>query len=437
MPEQNDVSPWPEALSGKKVYIETYGCRYNYGDSEKLWEILKHRACTRAMTDEEADAVIVNTCTVVGSTERRMLRRLSQLQGRDLYVTGCMPEVQKGAILAVCDPRFIPHADIREQYRRIGTITPSPVATVQIAEGCSGACTYCITRKARGSLKSVSLTEILNRIMAFAETGSAEIQLTAQDASAWGRDKDRTLADLIRAIGEVDGKFFVRVGMMNPATMLDILDDLVESFAAGNLFRFIHVPVQSGSDRILRRMGRGYRREDFEQIVAAFRRRYPDIIVATDMIVGFPGEEEDDFSESLSLLQKLRFNKVNVTRYSKRPDTPASGLKDSPDAIKKERSRSMQVCAEEIYREIHALYIGQRVPFIVTEQIRKGTVLARTPSYLGIVLEEDLPAGFSGIAEIKEQSIYYLKGVRVDRTDGFPPSGQRMVNAFKFFTGSE
>ena len=414
MPEQNDVSPWPEALSGKKVYIETYGCRYNYGDSEKLWEILKSHTCTRATTDEEADAVIINTCTVVGPSERRMLRRLSQLRDRDLYVTGCMPEVQKGAILAVCNPQFIPHTEIRDQYCRIGTITPSPVAIVQIAEGCSGACTYCIIRKARGSLKSVSLTEILNRIMAFAETGSAEIQLTAQDASAWGRDQDRTLPDLLRAIGEINGKFFVRVGMMNPATMLDTLDDLVEAFAAGNLFRFIHVPVQSGSDRILRRMGRGYRREDFEQIVAAFRRRYPDVIVATDMIVGFPGEEEDDFSESLSLLQKLRFNKVNVTRYSKRPDTPASGLKDLPDAIKKERSRRMQACAEETYRKVNAKYLGRRMPFIVTEQIRKGTVLARTPSYLGIVLQEDLPPGFSGTAEIQAQSSYYVKGVRVD-----------------------
>ncbi len=245
------VSLWPETLAGKRVYIETYGCRYNFGDSERLWEILKHHACTRAATVEEADAVIVNTCTVVGPTERRMLRRLSRLRDRDLYVTGCMPEVQRGAILAVCTPQFIPHSAIQELYSRIGTITPTPVAIVQISEGCSGACTYCMTRKARGSLKSAPLPEILGRIRAFAETGSVEIQLTAQDVSAWGRDQDRTLPDLLHAIGEIDGNFLVRVGMMNPATMLDILDDLVESFAAGNLFKFIHIPVQSGSDRIL------------------------------------------------------------------------------------------------------------------------------------------------------------------------------------------
>ncbi|OPY38960.1 MAG: coproporphyrinogen III oxidase [Methanoregula sp. PtaU1.Bin051] len=419
MQRQDTKNTWLETLSGKRVYIETYGCRYNFGDSEKLWEILKHHSCTRTATDEEADAIIINTCTVVGQTERRMLRRLSRFNGRDLYITGCLPDVQKGAILAICSPRFIPHTDIREQYRRIGTITPDPVAIIQISEGCNSTCTYCIARKARGPLKSAPLSEILGRVKAFAETGSVEIQLTAQDVSGWGRDHGETLPDLIRAIGELAGRFFVRVGMMNPATMLDILDDLVEAFSEGKIFKFIHVPVQSGSDRVLRLMGRGYQCEDFEQIVAAFRRKYPGITIATDMIVGFPGENEDDFSESLALLRRLQANKVNITRYSRRPSTMAFTLTDMPDGIKKERSRLMQACAEEIYHAIHARYTGNRVPFVVTEKIRSGSVLARTPSYLGIVLPVDMPYGTTGIAEIRQQTGYYLKGECVDVREKF------------------
>jgi threonylcarbamoyladenosine tRNA methylthiotransferase CDKAL1 len=401
-----------EHLTGKRVYIETYGCRYNFGDTAKLKEILKHQGCTFVPSEEDADAVIINTCTVVAATERRMLRQLSRFRDRDLYVTGCMAVVQREAIMAVCTPTIILPPSIHDRFRDSWEEISDHGGIVQIAQGCAGHCTYCITRSARGALKSFREQEILDQIRAFATSGVAEIQLTAQDASAWGLDTGTSIPNLLRRVNSISGTFFIRVGMMNPATVINILDDLVDAFAQKTIFKFIHIPVQSGSDRILEDMGRKYSCEDFEYIVAAFRKKYPEITLATDMIVGFPGETEDDFKESLNLISRVRPNKVNITRFSKRPHTRVFSAREIPDAIKKERSRTMNAHAEQIYHEINASIIDKNVPIIVTERIRKGSVLARTPSYLGIALHEDLPIGFTGHATIQKEHIYFFSGKR-------------------------
>jgi tRNA A37 methylthiotransferase MiaB len=159
-------------------------------------------------------------------------------------------------------------------------------------------------------------------------------------------------------------------------------------------------------------MGRGYGCDDFEQIVAAFRKKYPAVTLAIDMIVGFPGETEEDFFNSLALLDRVRPNKVNVTRFSKRPFTAVSDNKGLRDAEKKERSRIMNRRAEEIYHAINAPFLGQKMKFIVTERIRNGSVMARTPSYLGIVLYEDLPSGCTGQALLEKEHRYFLTGTR-------------------------
>jgi threonylcarbamoyladenosine tRNA methylthiotransferase CDKAL1 len=404
--------PGFENLSRKRVYIETYGCRYNFGDSAKLQEILKHQGCTIVQSEEDADAVVINTCTVVAATERRMLRRLFLFHDRELYVTGCMPMVQRDAIMAVCTPVIIPPQSIHDRYKGLGTVSPEPVGIVQIAQGCYGHCTYCISRIARGVMKSFPAQDILAQVHAFIRQGAAEIQLTAQDVSAWGRDTGTSLPDLLNACDAIPRSHYLRVGMMNPATILPILDDLVEAFSHKNIFKFIHIPVQSGSDRILKAMGRGYGCNDFEQIVAAFRKQYPAITLATDMIVGFPGETEKDFLNSLALIDRIRPNKVNVTRFSKRPFTAVSDDKGLRDAEKKERSRIMNRRAEEIYHAINAPFLGQKMKFIVTERVRNGSVMARTPSYLGIVLHEDLPIGCTGKARLEKEHRYFFTGTR-------------------------
>lgn len=399
-----------DALCGRSVFIETYGCRYNFGDTAKLVEILRHHGSMVVENPDEAEVIIINTCTVVGPTERRMLRRLTGFRDRDLYVTGCMPKVQREAILAVCSPTIIPPETIHDLYRSVGTVTGGGVGIVQLAQGCAGKCTYCITRFARGPLKSFTAEEILAQVRAFIQAGTYEIQLTAQDVSAWGMDIGHTLPELLVALDKIPGRHRIRVGMMNPATVRGQTGDLVDAFAGDHIFRFIHLPVQSGSDAVLTRMGRGYTIAEFEEIVRSFRKQYPGITVATDMIVGFCGETMTDFSVSLDLIRRVKPAKVNVTRYSRRPFTPLAREKDYPDYVKKDRSRTMNSVAEEVYASLNAGQLGKTVPFMVTETIRKGSVMARSPEYTGIVIREDLPVGFSGEAVLREDRKYFFIG---------------------------
>ena len=404
-----------EKFRYRSVYIETYGCRYNFGDSAKLIEILKSIGSTLVDSAEAADAIIINTCTVVGSTERRMLRRLSRFREYDLYVTGCMPEVQLESIFAVCTPTVLPSETIHQAYQSIRSVAGGGVAIVQVAQGCVGRCTYCLTRIARGPLKSFTKEDILAEILMCANSGTTEIQITAQDTGCWGRDRGKSLPDLLNGIDDLPGRFMIRVGMMNPATVNGILDDLVCAFSSDRIFKFVHLPVQSGSDAVLDRMGRGYTVAEFEEIVAAFRLRYPEITIATDMIVGFPGETEHDFSESLELIQRVRPNKVNITRYSQRPFTPISSKEDFPDWIKKDRSRIMNSCAEQVYASINAGCLERQMPFLVTETIKKGSVMTRTPNYLGIVINEELPVGYEGQVLLKKDRKYFFIGQRVSK----------------------
>ena len=402
-----------ETFRYRSVYIETYGCRYNFGDTAKLIEILRSKGNTIVDSAETADSVIINTCTVVGPTERRMLRQFSRFREYDLYVTGCMPEVQREAIFAVCSPTFISSKTIHEVYRSVKTVSGGGVAIVQVAQGCVGRCTYCLTRIARGPLKSFSEEEILAEIQAHTRTGTQEIQITAQDTGCWGWDIGKSLPGLLNCIEDLPGRFMIRVGMMNPATVRGILDDLVDAFASDRIFKFVHLPVQSGSDAILDRMGRGYTVADFEKIVSSFKNRYPEITLATDMIVGFPGETRQDFSESLDLIGRVRPNKVNITRYSQRPFTSLPSKEDFPDWVKKDRSRLMNSHTEKVYTSINTGYLEKQVPFLVTEKIKTGSVMARSPDYLGIVIDEDLPLGYEGQAILKKDRKYFFIGQRV------------------------
>ena len=402
-----------ELLRCQRVYVETYGCRYNFGDTAKLEEVLKWQGNVLVDNADSADAVIINTCTVVGPTERRMLRRLALYSNRNLYVTGCMPAVQRDAIFSVCTPKIIKHDTIERVYRNVGTVTVNGrPGIVQIASGCLGHCRYCITRNARGPLRSYSQDEVCAQVRAYASEGAAEIQLTAQDVSAWGRDTGLFLPGLIETVCELPGAFKIRLGMMNPKTVIDILDDLVRVFGDEKIFGFIHVPVQSGSDRILKSMGRDYRCEDFETIVAAFRRGNPGIFVATDVIVGYPGETGEDFCLTQDLITRIRPNKVNVTRYSRRPFTGTPQDEEIPDSVKKDRSRNLNVLAEQICSGINQPLLGTTTPFVVTESVRRGSVMARNPDYLGIVLKEELPIGFEGAATLVSERTYYFIGKR-------------------------
>ena len=214
-------------------------------------------------------------------------------------------------------------------------------------------------------------------------------------------------------ISLIPGKFRVRIGMMNPVTLQRVIPDLLNAFESEKIFRFIHMPIQSGSDMILNRMRRGYTAADCIAIIDRFRERFPEITLMTDMIVGFPGESDEDFSKSLELIRKIRPNKVNITRFSKRRGTDMEDVYDFTDYIKKKRSRMMNTCSDEVYHSLNTRWIGKTTKFIVTEKIKEGSVVARTPLYQGVVLKEDLPIGSTGEVLLIDEKTYYFIGSRV------------------------
>jgi len=410
---RRDPGNTPSALStirGIRVYLRTFGCTYNVGDSWKIAEILEAQSCTLVNNPALADAIVINTCTVVGKTERNVLKELHRHANRPLYVTGCMPLVQEGVIGTVCSPVIIHPREIHDAYAKVGTVPHRSVGVVQACRGCLGSCTYCITRLARGPLESRSLREVTEETARLIDAGAVEVRLTGQDLGAWGRDTGQSLADLLRSLDALNGRFMIRPGMMNPATLYPVVNTVAEAFTLSKMFASLHLPVQSGSEEILEKMRRGYTPGEVVSIVERFEHTVPGFSLTTDVICGFPGETDEDFSKTLALLQVIQPDRVNVTRYSAPGGTPASRWKDMPDSVKKERSRRLRLLAEEIAREKNAQWKGRVVPVMITESIRAGSSMGRTREYRGVVLKGDLCPGTVLPIRLMEDRTYYFTG---------------------------
>lgn len=401
-----------EQLKNIRVYSETYGCTYNFGDTEKILEIAKAQGCEVVGTPEEADAVLINTCIVIDKTEQHMHERLNLFTEKILIITGCLPGISIENVLNSYPNAYIIDPDlIHSCYLEVGTVSSKNTAVLQIAKGCNGHCTYCITRFARGKLESFSLEDIVYQAAEFVRNGATEIQLTAQDVSSWGLDKgDKRLPDLLRELCKIDGEFRIRIGMANPDTLLPILDEFLLALHDPKIFLFLHVPVQSGSDAVLKLMGRRYKAEDYELICKKAREMYPDIRISTDYIAGFSGETNEDAEKSVEQILKVRPGKINITRFSVRPGTPAAKMKKLPEPIKKERSRALTNAANSIYDENNERWLGRVVDAVVTETVKEGSVTARDRTYQNIVVMENIPIGTQIWVKIVGHKRHYLLG---------------------------
>jgi MiaB-like tRNA modifying enzyme len=294
------------------------------------------------------------------------------------------------------------------------SIVPDNLCSViNIAEGCLGRCSYCIVRRARGRLVSFESDEIVKRARSEIESGAVELQIAAQDTAAYGLDIGTSLPALLNRITGIPGKFMVRVGMMNPNSAKPILNELAEAFRTPKVYKFLHMPVQSGSDEVLKRMCREYLSEDYIEIVRLFREKLPELSFATDIITGFPGETERDFARTLKLIEMTRPAKVNITRYSRRPDTSSSELYDMPDRIKKDRSRMLTKLWLELAGENNRRYLDKELQVLVTERGRSGTMKARTKNYTGVVIAGVPPLGSQKTAKIISSGPFYLSGTVV------------------------
>jgi tRNA A37 methylthiotransferase MiaB len=306
-----------DLITGTRVHLITFGCTYNHGDTGKIAAVLKEQGCVIFSSPSPADAVVVNTCTVVASTERRVIRTIRALTGVRVYVTGCMAVVQPETILEACHSAVLIHPwAIQEAYRAHGLVGAWGSHIVQLASGCTGSCRYCITKKARGEITSVPRNEVVREVVAISGAGHMEVQLSAQDLSAWGIDLGASLGELLEDIASLPGDFTMRLGMMNPRTLIPSIDEVIRALSHPRFFSFLHIPIQSGSDYVINAMGRGYTMGEIRELLTRIRSIVSAVTIATDIIVGFPGETDQDFSMTVFALRELRFSKVNITRYS-------------------------------------------------------------------------------------------------------------------------
>ncbi|AKG90951.1 MiaB-like tRNA modifying enzyme-type [Geoglobus ahangari] len=418
-----------------RVYIETYGCTTNQADTDIMRGILSQRHDVVGSPDD-AEIVVVNTCGVIDFTERKIVRRIRELKGsgKKVIATGCLSRISRKNLREVCDALVSPdnvhrideavegvargeRVEILEvtsvdkselcMYKR--RLNENAIAIVSISEGCLGSCSYCATKIARGRLRSFSVESIVREVEVAVKAGYREIQLTSQDTGAYGLDRGENLADLLERIAGIEGDFRVRVGMMNPQHAVAILDDLINAFSSEKIYKFLHIPVQSGDNRVLEDMRRGHTVEDYEHVVEEFRRSFDDVVVSTDIIVGFPTETEESFWMSYELIERMRPDIVNITRFSPRKGTPAYRLRDMPDWIKKERSRKLTELTRRIGLENNLKFVGKSARVLVTKAGKNGTLLSRTDSYRPVIVESGKIGEFLSV-KIEKAEFNYLKG---------------------------
>lgn len=416
-----------------KIYFITQGCSANIADSEVMLGLLKekHEIINGA---KQADVIVINTCTVKGPTENEFLRKLKEFN-----------KLKKKIILAGCIPQSQPN-DFKE-YSRIGTYQITKInkaveetlkgnvvsflerndsgrlnlpklrkneliEIVPISQGCLNACSYCKTKHARGNLHSYEIKDIVRHISKAVEQGAKEIWLTSQDNSVYGVDIDTNLVELLKQILTIDRDFKLRVGMMNPKYLLNYLDKLVKIYKNPKVFKFIHIPVQVGSNKVLKEMNRDYKSEDFVKIVAKFRKEIPEISIATDIICGYPTETKEDFEETIDLIKKTKPDMINYSRFWPRPGTLAAKLKQIDIKEMKRRTTTIMNLFKETALENNKKLIGKRYKILITEKGKNNTFIGKNDSYKQVIIEQNnkIKIGQDIDVKIKEASHLDLKG---------------------------
>ncbi|MFC7223445.1 tRNA (N(6)-L-threonylcarbamoyladenosine(37)-C(2))-methylthiotransferase [Halalkalicoccus sp. GCM10025322] len=415
-----------------RYHIETYGCTSNRGESRAIEGALRDAGHYPVDGPEEADVAILNSCTVVEKTETNMLRRARELEEEtaDLIVTGCMA-IAQGEQFAEegIDAQVLHWDDVPGAVLNGECPTPGPgtepvldgvVGVLPIARGCMSNCSYCITKHATGRVDSPPVEENVEKARALVHAGAKEIRITGQDTGVYGWDAgERKLPELLERICAIEGDFRVRVGMANPGGIHGIHEELAEVFAENEeLYDFIHAPVQSGSDDVLEEMRRQHRVEKFREIVETFDDALRYWTLSTDFIVGFPTETEADHDRSMELLREVRPEKVNVTRFSKRPRTDAAEMKGLGGQTKKDRSKAMSELKREIVGEAYEAMVGDEREVLCVEPGTGDSVKCRDTAYRQVIVqnasEHGIEPGEFTTVEITGHQTMYAFGTPID-----------------------
>jgi len=416
-----------------KIWVEAYGCSASFSDSEMISGLIVNGGHTLANNSQESDLNVIVTCSVKDATAAKMVHRIKESKSKPLVVAGCLPKAEQktvekfaenasllgpnsiGKTLQVIESALDGQKMIALEDTDISKVglpkirLNSAIGIVEIASGCMSECTFCQTKLAKGDLTSYRIGDIVRQVQTEISDGCNEVWLTSTDNGCYGLDIGSDLPELIRAVSEIDQKFFIRVGMMNPMYMPKIRDGLLKSFESSKVFKFLHVPVQSGSNQVLNDMKRGHTEQTFRDITQQFRKKFDKFTISTDIIVGFPTETEEDFEQTLKLLEETKPDIVNLSRYSQRPGTDAAEMNQIDVIEVKRRSKIAYELINKISEENNRNWIGWEGQVTFDEE-HEGQIRGRNFAYKPIFVKEKPRIGQISNVKIIDTTTHSLIG---------------------------
>lgn len=423
-----------------KIYLETHGCTFNQADGQIMSSILEEE---HEIVDnmEEADVIILNTCYVKLPTEQKMITKINKIKQqypeKKLVIGGCMVEVDsqrlnkfapdncwigphkldkvnevvnkaiKGEVVHECGKTTIIKAGTKNKK------FDSTTHILQICEGCDGSCTFCCTRIARGFLVSYPIDILVEEAEYAVQNGCKELQVTAQDSACYGTDTGESFADLLNALASIEGDFRIRVGMMHPKSLKGQLDEVIAAFKENEkIYNFVHIPVQTGSPKVLEEMNRLHTMDEYREILDKFRTEIPDLSLATDIIVGYPTETEEDFQQTIDLLYEIKPDIIHISKYMHRPGAVSSSLDEIEHTVMKERSHRLNKVKTEVMLENNKKYEGTIQKVLITGEGSSGGFVGYTNSYKNVIVDEATIGSFVDV-KILEGKRTYLQSEKI------------------------
>ena len=416
-----------------KIWVEAYGCSASFSDSEMISGLILNGGHTLAENAQDSDLNLIVTCSVKDATATKMVHRIKESNSKPLIVAGCLPKAEQetvekfaenasllgpnsiGKTLQVIQSTLdgnkmiaLDDSDVSKVGLPKIRLNPA-IGIVEIASGCMSECTFCQTKLAKGELQSYRIGDIVRQINTELSDGCKEIWLTSTDNGCYGFDIDTDLPELVNTVSDIPEKFFIRVGMMNPMYMPRIQNNLLKSFESNKVFKFLHVPVQCGSDKVLNDMKRGHTAQTFRDVVERFRAKFQNFTISTDVIVGFPTETEDDFEKTLELLKETRPDIVNLSRYSQRPGTDAAEMEQIDVLEVKRRSKIAYELISKISEENNRKWVGWEGQVMFDEDY-ENQVRGRNFAYKSIFVSQQPKIGQISTVRITDATTHSLIG---------------------------
>jgi len=404
-----------------KLFVKTYGCTLNKKDTENV--VKEHNFTEEFSEIKKADYIFINTCGVKEQTQTKILNFLKKLNENKIpqekiIIFGCLVNIDKEALVSeMPNAKYFKVSEKEKIESIINNIENNKSSnkkntqTIILSNGCLGNCYYCAVKFARGKLESKPIEKIIKEIeYSVNEEKSKEILLTSQDNGCYGFDINENLNTLLKKIIEIKGDFKIRVGMANPQHLKIIINELIEIYKNEKIYKFLHIPIQSGSNKVLKEMNRYYTIEDVYDIIEKFKKEIPDISIGTDIIVGYPTETENDFQETIDFIKKIKPNFINLSRFGMRKNIEAKKYKDLISRTKKERSRKVTKIFEDYLLDKNKEEIGKEKEIIITEIGKNNKYIGKTNNYLSVVIDENVKIGQKVKVKIIDADKYNLKG---------------------------